>query len=63
MSQLQSFPVLGSTREYYFHLDIEFDHLSEYESLKEMLTKSEFIFHETGVYKRGRLADVYLQNS
>lgn len=59
MSQLQSFPVLGSPREYYFHLDIEFDHISQYESLKDMLTKNQFEFNETGVYKRGSLTDVY----
>lgn len=63
MSQLQSFPVLGSPREYYFHLDVEFDSLSQYEQLKEKLTQADMGFHETGVYKRGSLSSIYFADS
>lgn len=52
MSKLQSFPVLGSFREYFFHIDIEFDHISQYEGLKNDLRSLTFEYEETGIYKR-----------
>lgn len=63
MSQLQSFPVLGSPREYYFHLDVEFDTASGYELLKNKLCQSDWGFHETGVYRRGSLSSIYSAES
>jgi prephenate dehydratase len=52
MSKLQSFPVLGKFREYFFHIDIEFDHIEQYLLLKEEVQKYALDFTEMGIYKR-----------
>jgi len=52
MSKLQSFPVLGNFREYYFHMDLEFSDLSTYLELKSKLQSSTLDFAELGVYER-----------
>ncbi|MBK9734865.1 MAG: chorismate mutase [Saprospiraceae bacterium] len=51
MSKLQSFPVVGSFREYFFHLDIEFEHIDQYLGLKEDLMNLTFDYAEIGIYK------------
>jgi prephenate dehydratase len=58
MSKLQSFPVVGSFREYFFHLDIEFDHISQYLGLKEDLLNLTFEYDETGIYKRADITTI-----
>jgi len=58
MSKLQSFPVVGSFREYFFHLDIEFDHFSQYLGLKEDLLNLTFEYDETGIYKRADITSI-----
>ena len=58
MSKLQSFPVLGKFREYFFHLDIEFDELKQYQAIKEELADITFEFTELGIYERADLRDV-----
>lgn len=58
MSKLQSFPVVGSFREYFFHLDIEFDHISQYLGLKEDLLNLTFEYDETGIYKRADITSI-----
>lgn len=52
MSKLQSYPVAGSLREYFFYIDIEFDHADQYISLKNDLNSLTLEFSEMGVYKR-----------
>jgi len=52
MSKLQSFPVLGKMREYFFHLDIEFSNYEKYKSLKADLVEFTHKYTELGVYKR-----------
>lgn len=52
MSKLQSFPVMGQLREYFFHLDIEFDHIDQYTSLRADLAASTTDYHELGIYER-----------
>lgn len=52
MSKLQSFPVLGKLREYFFHLDIEFNNYENYKSLKSDLVQFTHEYTELGVYKR-----------
>jgi len=59
MSQLQSFPVLGAWREYYFHLDVEFDTLDQYALLKDTLLAQDVGFQETGVYCSADLATLF----
>lgn len=52
MSKLQSFPVMGSFREYFFHIDIEFDNLEQYYDLKEDMLAFTTDYSELGLYKR-----------
>ncbi|MEM9545099.1 MAG: prephenate dehydratase [Bacteroidota bacterium] len=52
MSKLQSFPVLGKMREYFFHLDIEFENLEQYQTLKSDLLRFTHEYTELGIYKR-----------
>lgn len=56
LSKLQSFPVMGKMREYFFHLDIEFDSLTQYKSLKSDLLAFTQEYTELGVYKRGDIS-------
>ena len=58
MSKLQSFPVLGKFREYFFHLDLEFESIAQYEALKEELAGLTLEFTEMGIYERADLRDV-----
>lgn len=58
MSKLQSFPVVGSLREYFFHLDIEFDHIAQYQGLKDDLIGLTFEYEETGIYKRAEITTI-----
>jgi prephenate dehydratase len=58
MSKLQSFPVIGSFREYFFHIDIEFDHISQYLGLKDDLINLTFEYEETGIYKRADISSI-----
>lgn len=52
MSKLQSFPVMGSFREYFFHIDVEFDNLEQYYDLKEDILRFTTAYSELGIYKR-----------
>lgn len=57
ISKLQSFPVLGEIDTYYFHLDLEFDHLSQYEHCIEDLRSVSFDLDELGIYKKATIYD------
>jgi prephenate dehydratase len=59
MSKLQSYPVLGSFREYFFHLDIEFDHIDQYKGLKDDLLNLTFDYEEMGLYKRADISETF----
>jgi prephenate dehydratase len=58
MSKLQSFPVLGSFREYYFHLDLEFDEIEKYIKLKKSLYDLTGEVQELGLYKRADITTI-----
>jgi prephenate dehydratase len=58
MSKLQSFPVVGSFGEYFFHLDLEFDHVEQYDSLKESLRSLTYEIEEIGLYKRADVSAI-----
>jgi prephenate dehydratase len=62
MSKLQSFPVLGKFREYFFHLDLEFTDIKQYQAIREDLRKLTVEFSELGVYDRADLRDLILIN-
>ncbi|SNR52490.1 MULTISPECIES: prephenate dehydratase [Hymenobacter] len=53
LSKLQSFPKPGSTWNYYFHADLEFDHPDQFEAaLREMQPVTESV-QVLGVYHKG----------
>lgn len=52
ISKLQSFPVLGNFRAYYFHIDLEFDQLEQYTKLKHLAIQHGFTIEELGLYRR-----------
>jgi len=55
--KLQSFPVIGEINTYYFHLDLEFDDISQYENcIEEIKTVSQHL-EELGVYKKATIND------
>lgn len=61
MSKLQSFPVLGKFREYFFHLDLEFDDVEQYYVLRNLIRQLTDEFTELGVYERADLREVLSQ--
>lgn len=58
LSKLQSFPVIGRLREYFFHLDIEFDNIAQYNGLKDDLLSLTFDYDETGIYKKADITSI-----
>ena len=56
LSKLQSFPVLGELTEYFFHLDLEFEKVDDYQNciteIKNLATKVD----EFGIYKKADLS-------
>lgn len=52
LSKLQSYPVEGSFRAYYFHIDLEFGMLEDYIACKDQLCAASFFLKELGLYKR-----------
>ncbi len=57
ISKLQSFPVLGKMTEYYFHLDLEFDHITQYEDCIEEVKRVSFGLDELGIYTKASVHD------
>lgn len=57
ISKLQSFPVVGHFNNYYFHLDLEFEDIVQYENCIEEIRKASFGLEELGVYKKARIHD------
>jgi len=57
LSKLQSFPVIGSFREYFFHMDIEFDHIDQYFDLKDDILSVTSEYDELGIYARADIKD------
>ncbi len=57
LSKLQSFPVIGAFREYFFHMDIEFDHIDQYFDLKDDILEVTSEYDELGIYARADIND------
>jgi prephenate dehydratase len=57
ISKLQSFPVLGEFNTYYFHLDLEFDNITQYEDCIEEIRKVSNGLEELGIYKKAVIHD------
>ncbi len=58
LSKLQSFPVLGHLNNYYFHMDLEFDNIQQYEDCIEDLKKVSSHLDELGIYKKAHVYDL-----
>ena len=56
LSKLQSFPIPGSNFKYSFHADLEFDNLSQFESVIKAIQPSTEYLKINGVYKNGKLS-------
>jgi len=52
LSKLQSFPILGEVNKYYFHLDLEFDKISDYENAIHDISAVTALLEVLGVYNR-----------
>lgn len=63
LSKLQSFPVMGAFREYFFHMDIEFDHIDQYFDLKDDILSVTSEYDELGIYARADIKDVIFNPS
>ena len=57
ISKLQSYPVINEVSQYYFHLDLEFDHLTQYETVIEELKDKTIALDELGIYKKATIHD------
>ena len=57
ISKLQSYPVLNEISQYYFHLDLEFDHLTQYENAIEEIKGITIALDELGIYKKATIHD------
>jgi len=57
ISKLQSFPVTGEFHNYYFHLDLEFDHISQYEACIDQLKPVSKGLEELGIYTKASIHD------
>ena len=57
ISKLQSFPVVGEMNNYYFHLDLEFDHIQQYENCIEEVRKVSIGLEELGIYTKASIHD------
>ncbi len=52
LSKLQSFPVMGKLREYFFHMDVEFEEYSQFQNFIGQLFNLSTESKVLGVYKR-----------
>ena len=55
VSKLQSYPVLGEVNTYYFHLDLEFDDLDDYENCIDDLQEVTDMIEIIGLYCRDEI--------
>ena len=60
LSKLQSYPVMGALRSYYFHLDIEFEDIESFYAMTAVLEDRTLDFTILGVYQRAGIKP-YLQ--
>jgi len=58
ISKLQSNPVLGKFNEYYFHIDIEFDALIQYQEVLNVLSTQTLEVKQLGVYQKADVSSV-----
>jgi prephenate dehydratase len=54
LSKLQSFPIAGSNFKYYFHVDMEFDHIEQFIKIDKILKEKTIRYKVYGIYKKGK---------
>lgn len=54
VTKIQSFPVIKKEWEYYFHLDVEFESLQQYDLVISAINKHSNKLHVLGVYQKGK---------
>ena len=57
ISKLQSYPVIGNQGEYFFHLDLDFDHYTRYKNIMDRLQAVTMELKELGTYKKATVYD------
>lgn len=57
ISKLQSFPVMGEMNTYYFHLDLEFEKIDQYENCIEEVREVSLGLEELGIYTKALIND------
>ncbi len=57
LSKLQSFPILGEVNKYYFHLDLEFESMEDYEKAIHDLHEVTTLIEVLGVYTKAEVDD------
>lgn len=57
ISKLQSFPVMGEMNTYYFHLDLEFEKIDQYENCIEEVRGVTIGLEELGIYTKALIND------
>ena len=55
LSKLQSFPIPGSNFKYSFHADLEFDNITQFETVIEKMKQITEYLKIYGIYKNGKL--------
>lgn len=56
LSKLQSFPIMGKLTEYFFHMDLEFDEIEQYQECKKKLESTCLEVQELGIYKKANVS-------
>lgn len=56
LSKLQSFPVLGQLSEYFFHMDLEYDSMEQFDSCEEELMSNCLEYKILGHYKKANIS-------
>ena len=57
ISKLQSYPVLGMVSQYFFHLDLEFENIDQYENIMSRLDEVTLEKKQLGIYKKAKVYD------
>ena len=59
ISKLQSYPVLGQFSEYYFHMDLEFGDIEQYQLAMSKIEPLTIQLHQLGIYKKADISAVF----
>jgi prephenate dehydratase len=63
LSKLQSFPVMGSFREYFFHMDLEFESVTQFNRLLDKLQGLTLELTICGIYHQADISEIVQSNA